>query len=230
MKVFLSHASEDKASAESITFSLRNRGHLVFLDRDDLPAGESYDQRIERAIKDSDLFIFLVSPSSVAQGRYTLTELAFARRKWQHPSGHVLPVMAVKTPFNEIPEYLKAVTILEPLGNITPETSAIVDDLAASADRESVPVPPVSKFVVFCRHLFAVVMIFIMAIVFAMLGGSLVFFGLLPFESSMFIQETARLFMIIGAAIGAVAGILIAIGASSLDATRKSAPPAAPHR
>lgn len=137
MKIFVSHASENKAAAESITFSLRNRGHVVFLDHDDLPAGNTYDQRIESAIKDSDLFIFLISPSSLAQGRYTLTELAFARRRWPNPNRHILPVMAVKTPFNVIPEYLKAVTILEPQGNITPETSAAVDALA-SADGGSV--------------------------------------------------------------------------------------------
>lgn len=132
MKIFVSHASEDKAAAESITFSLRNRGHVVFLDRDDLPAGNTYDQRIENAIKDSDLFIFLISSSSLAQGRYTLTELALARRKWPNPNRHILPIMTVKTPFNVIPEYLKAVTILEPQGNITPETSAAVDALASA--------------------------------------------------------------------------------------------------
>jgi hypothetical protein len=65
----------------------------------------------------------------VTQGRYTLTELALARRKWRNPHGHVLPVIARKTPFDEIPSYLKAVTILEPRGNITPETCAAVDDL-----------------------------------------------------------------------------------------------------
>jgi hypothetical protein len=132
MKIFVSHASEDKAAAESITFSLRNRGHVVFLDRDDLPAGNTYDQRIENAIKDSDLFIFLISPSSLVQGRYTLTELALARRKWSNPNRRILPIMTVKTPFNAIPEYLKAVTILEPQGNITPETSAAVDALASA--------------------------------------------------------------------------------------------------
>jgi len=131
MKIFVSHASEDKAPAESITFSLRNRGYVVFLDRDDLPAGNTYDQRIENAIKDSDLFIFLISSSSLAQGRYTLTELALARRKWPNPNRHILPIMTVKTPFNVIPEYLKAVTILEPQGDITPETSAAVDALAS---------------------------------------------------------------------------------------------------
>jgi hypothetical protein len=129
MKVFLSHASEDKSAAEAIAFSLRSRGHKAFLDRDDLPPGTSYDQQIERAVRDSDVFIFLISPDSVAKGRYTLTELTFARRKWKDPNGHVLPVISRETPLAEVPPYLKAVTILEPLGNITAETSAAVDNM-----------------------------------------------------------------------------------------------------
>jgi hypothetical protein len=122
--IFLSHASQDKGTAESIAFSLRSRGYPVFLDRDDLPAGDSFDRQIERAVEASEIFIFLVSPDSVKEGHYTLTELAFARSKWKTPEGHVLPVMVCKTPLEQVPSYLKAVTILEPLGNITAETSA----------------------------------------------------------------------------------------------------------
>jgi SH3-like domain-containing protein len=127
MRVFLCHATQDKAAAESITFSLRARGHKVFLDRDDLPPGGSFDQRIERAVKQSDIFVFLITPDSVAEGRYTLTELSFARRNWPDPNGRVLPVMSRRTPLDQVPAYLKAVTILEPSGSISAETSAAVE-------------------------------------------------------------------------------------------------------
>lgn len=129
MHIFLSYASPDKGAAESIAFSLRNRGYKVFLDRDDLPAGQSYDEQIWRAVKKSQFFIFLISPDSVAEGRYALTELKFARRKWNEPSGRVLPVLVRKTPLDTVPSYLKAVTILEPAGNIAAETSATIDDM-----------------------------------------------------------------------------------------------------
>jgi hypothetical protein len=129
MKIFLSYASEDKATAESIAFSLRDRGHAVFLDRDDLPPGESFNQQIERGVNESDIFIFLISPDSVAEGRYTLTELMFARHKWRSPNNRVLPLMARKTPRERVPTYLKAVTILEPEGNVAAETSAAVDKM-----------------------------------------------------------------------------------------------------
>jgi hypothetical protein len=129
MNIFLSHASEDRGVAESIAFSLRGRGHKVFLDRDDLPLGGSYDQRIESAVNGSETFVFLISPDSVAKGRYTQTELMFARRKWPDPNGRVLPVLVRETPREEIPPYLTAVSYLEPVGNIAAETSSTVHNM-----------------------------------------------------------------------------------------------------
>lgn len=129
MKVFLSHATSDKPIAESIAHSIRARGHEVFYDLDDLPAGADYEGRIEVAIERCDVFVFLVSPRSVERGRYTLTEMGLARRKWPTPSGHVLPVMISETAFETIPSYLRAVTILRPEGNTAAETAAHVDAL-----------------------------------------------------------------------------------------------------
>jgi hypothetical protein len=73
MRVFLSHASEQKTTAEQVVLSLRTRGYTVFLDRDDLPAAQSFDERIEAGVAASDFMVFLISPESVTQGRYTLT-------------------------------------------------------------------------------------------------------------------------------------------------------------
>ena len=137
MKIFLSFASQDVSTAEAIAFSLRNRGHNVFLDRDDLPAGQAFDERIERAVRESGIFIFLISPDSIMEGRYTLTELLFARQKWLSPSGHVLPVRVRTTPPDKIPSYLKSVTILEPRGDVAAETSAKVDEMTRGRNIEA---------------------------------------------------------------------------------------------
>jgi hypothetical protein len=126
VKIFLSYASEDKAVAEPIAFSLRGRGHEVFFDRDNLPPGKGYDEHIESAVNDCETFVFLISPNSVEPGRYTLTELKFARSKWPSPDGRVPPVMVRKTPPELIPAYLKAVTLLVPDGNVAAETSSAV--------------------------------------------------------------------------------------------------------
>jgi len=117
MKIFLSYAKENKDVAEKIAIELRNQGNDVFLDVDDLPAAGGYDKQIRDAILKSDLMIFLISPWSVAIGRYTLTELDVAQHKWKSPKGKVLPVMVSDTPFSDIDPYLKAVTILQPIGD-----------------------------------------------------------------------------------------------------------------
>lgn len=126
MKIFLSHPSEVAALAESIELALTGEGHDVFLDRADLPSGESYNDRIRAAVAGSDLFIFLVTPEALTPGRYTLTELEFARQTWRHPAGHVLPVMVTPTDKSLIPAYLKAVTYLEPQGNVPAAVASAV--------------------------------------------------------------------------------------------------------
>ncbi len=137
MNIFLSHASEQKSLAEAVAFSLRNRGYKVFLDRDDLPPGKDYDHQIKRAVEASDLMVFLISPHSVAKGRYTLTELAYARRKWGKPHGRILPVMAAPTGMSEVPQFLKAVTILEPAGNIAAEVGSVVASMQSTAQKRA---------------------------------------------------------------------------------------------
>jgi nucleoid-associated protein YgaU len=137
MNIFLSHSSAQKDVATQVCVELQAAGHDVFLDREDLPSGQSYNDRIARAVEACDLFVFLISPDSVARGRYTLTELKIARRKWDNPSGRVLPVMVVATPLDDVPAFLKAVTILIPEGNLAAEIVMAVADLAPK--RESRP-------------------------------------------------------------------------------------------
>lgn len=130
MKIFLSHASEVAEIAESIELALGAEGHDVFLDRSDLRSGEAYNLRIREAVLHSDLFIFLVSPEAVTPGRYTLTELDFARSAWRHPSGHVLPVVVRPTDLSLIPAYLKAVTLFDPQGNVPAAVAGAVAKMA----------------------------------------------------------------------------------------------------
>ena len=124
MKIFLSYASEDRALAEDIQLALAGAGHEVFFDRQSLPAGGDYHQRIRDAVAGADLFVFLISPDSVDAGGYALTEMGYARDKWAHPKGKVLPVMLRATLFTSIPAYLKSVTLLEPRGNVPAEVVA----------------------------------------------------------------------------------------------------------
>jgi hypothetical protein len=46
VNIFISHASEQTDIAEGIEVALSGEGHAVFLDRSDLPSGETYNDQI----------------------------------------------------------------------------------------------------------------------------------------------------------------------------------------
>lgn len=135
MKVFLSYASEDRELAEEIQLALLGADHVVFFDKSSLPPAGDYNARIEKAVKDSDAFVYLISPHSVAKGSYALTELKYARLQWPHPKGHVLPLRLHDTPWETIPAYLKSVTVLEPEGSAAAETVAALSRLGRRRHR-----------------------------------------------------------------------------------------------
>jgi tetratricopeptide (TPR) repeat protein len=137
MKIFLSYSTTDRDLADRIRLALLAEHHTVFFDRDDLAPGLAYDARIAEAIDQADVFLFLISPESVMEGRYTLTELGLAKRKWSHPNRHVLPVMIRATPFDRIPPYLKAVTVLKPAGDVPAEVAEEIRRMAPSWLRRS---------------------------------------------------------------------------------------------
>jgi hypothetical protein len=130
VRIFLSYASEDRTIAEEVYLALAGVGHHVFFDRDSLPAAEEYHNRIQAAIMAADAMVFLISPHSVSDNSYTLTELKFASEKWAHPKARLLPVMVSKTDWDRIPRYLKAVTVLIPAGNVAAEAAAAVSSLS----------------------------------------------------------------------------------------------------
>ncbi|MCI4663194.1 MAG: toll/interleukin-1 receptor domain-containing protein [Neomegalonema sp.] len=132
MKVFVSYASEQRAIVEPIAAAIRERGHSVFFDRSDLPEGSSYHDRIAAAVTAADALVFAVSPESVQEKRYTLTELLYAERKWPSPGGRVLPVIVAETPIDDLPAYLKSVNLLHPRGNLAAETAFALDRMRAS--------------------------------------------------------------------------------------------------
>ena len=85
MKIFLSFASQDRSIAEEIQLALLGAGHEVFFDQANLSPGSDYNSRIRESIEQSDVFVFLVSPNSVGEGRYAHTELKLAKAKWKKP-------------------------------------------------------------------------------------------------------------------------------------------------
>lgn len=129
MKLFISYPSDEKTLAEQLRLALEAEGHEVFTDRAELKEGEPYHEALREAIEDSDALVFLITPRSIRPGSYALTELDIAQRRWRSPGGRVLPVLAQPTPIEDIPPYLRSVTLLQPKGDLVAETVAAVDRL-----------------------------------------------------------------------------------------------------
>jgi hypothetical protein len=136
MKVFISYAAEDRDLAEQIHLALVGAGYETFFDRENLPPAGDYHARIKTAVDEADAFVFVISPNAVQPGSYALTELKHARAKWPHPKAHVLPVAAKPTAWAEIPAYLKAVTFLEPQGNVAAEVVIAIAQLQSTTNGE----------------------------------------------------------------------------------------------
>ncbi len=136
MQIFISYSSKYRDICDRLQLALEADGrHQVFVDRSELTPGRPFDQTLRDGIKTCDLLLFLLSPESVAPGSYALAELSLARQRWRHPGGHVLPVKVAPTPKEAIPPYLRAVTILEPQGDVVAETVAAVDNVRPPSRR-----------------------------------------------------------------------------------------------
>ncbi len=128
MRIFISYSSKYRDLCDRLQLALEADGrHEVFVDRTQLSPGQPFDTTLRQGIEECDLFVFLLSPESVAPGSYALAELSLAKARWRHPGGHVLPVKVAPMTKDTIPAYLRAVTILEPLGDVVAETVAAVE-------------------------------------------------------------------------------------------------------
>ena len=128
MQIFISYSSKYAEVCERLELALEADGrHKVFRDRSELVPGRPFDEKIREGVLGCDLLLFLLSPESVAQGSYALAELDIAKTRWEHPGGHVLPVKVAPMPKAAIPPYLRAVTILEPQGDLVAEIVAAVE-------------------------------------------------------------------------------------------------------
>jgi hypothetical protein len=126
MRLFLSYSHEQRPIAERLAVRLEEERHHVFFDRTDLGSGEPFDARIRSEIGRASLFIFLVSPQSVKQGSYALTELGLARKRWRRAAGRILPVLVEPVPKELMPEF--------GVGYFTPEGDWVAGVVARVAE------------------------------------------------------------------------------------------------
>jgi formylglycine-generating enzyme required for sulfatase activity len=94
-RIFLCHASEDKALVREVYQQLKTLGFAPWLDEVDILPGQDWAQEISRAIQTADFILIFFSRNSVAKRGYVQREMKLALDAWQDvPEGtiHTIPV------------------------------------------------------------------------------------------------------------------------------------------
>lgn len=95
LKVFLCHASADKAKVHELYRHLRKRGIQPWLDAEDLVGGQNWRKEIPKAIRASDAIIICLSKNSVNKEGFVHAEITFALEKaLEIPQGGIFIIPA----------------------------------------------------------------------------------------------------------------------------------------
>src|SRR5687767_10379949 len=106
--IFISYAREQGQIAGRLAHLLIGRKYDVFFDSLSLRVGSAWDEKIIEQINQADLFIYLISPESVAPNSFCHNELAVAKKRWPSPEGRILPIIVVPTNPDLIDPYILA--------------------------------------------------------------------------------------------------------------------------
>ena len=108
-RIFLAHASEDKAQVRKLFADLKARGFDPWLDEIDLMPGQIWKTEIPKAIRRAEIFLACLSSQSVAKRGYVQTEFRQALAAFgERPPGsiYLIPVRLdeCEAPDLEIPD------------------------------------------------------------------------------------------------------------------------------
>jgi diguanylate cyclase (GGDEF)-like protein len=78
MRVFLCHASEDKARARLLYRDLKAQGFAPWLDEEDLLPGQDWELEIQKAVRRSDAIVVCMSVKAVSKEGFVQKEIKYA--------------------------------------------------------------------------------------------------------------------------------------------------------
>lgn len=150
LKVFLNHASEDRALVLPYFEKLRAIGHEPWIDKKLLP-GQDWDEEIQRAFYSSDVVLIFMTPRSVRKRGYVQREIhnALERLKSLLPGDiGVIPLMLEEC---DVPHQISRVLQYIRLPN---EWHKVVESLSLAAKQREIAVNnglPLGSFLVYPR-------------------------------------------------------------------------------
>lgn len=136
LKVFLNHASEDRALVMPYVEKLRALGYEPWIDRALLP-GQDWNEEIQRAFRSADVVLIFMTPRSVSKRGYVQREIhdAMERLKFLLPGDiGVIPLMLEEC---EVPAHIS--NLLQ-YTRLPTEWHKVVSALALAAEQRSIAV------------------------------------------------------------------------------------------
>jgi hypothetical protein len=115
-RVFISYAREDRTKAEQIYDNLTKEGFSPWIDTRDLPPGSKWQESIERALRDSDFILALLSNNSISKRGYIQRELRAALSLLlEKPDDDIflIPVRLEECPFPASLAHIQSVDLFE---------------------------------------------------------------------------------------------------------------------
>jgi hypothetical protein len=107
-RVFLSYSRKDKEFAFDLKNSLEQQGIDVWIDQEDIRAGLKWSTAIQHGLRDSDLMILLISPTSM--------ESTNVEDEWQayvDEGKSIIPVLCRPTPLKDIHFQLRRIQYID---------------------------------------------------------------------------------------------------------------------
>lgn len=129
MKVFVSHAHEDRGAAREMLYAFRAAGFDVFDPEDDLAPGDNRHARTGDALDAADALVVLISPASMESTQvrgeisYSLGDARF--------EGRLFPVVVVPTDERKIPWILRRLKIVQSSHDVRRAAERVVRALRA---------------------------------------------------------------------------------------------------
>jgi TIR domain len=102
LKVFISYSRKDEDFAQDLLAGLELVGFEPYLDKQDIAAGEDWEERLGRLIEAADTVVFVISPDAVASERCAWeVERTVALKK------RLLPIVFRRVDEAQVPPLLK---------------------------------------------------------------------------------------------------------------------------
>lgn len=103
-RIFLAHASEDKARVQQLYNQLKKRGFSPWLDSTDLIPGQNWEIEIPKAIKRASVCLVCLSKNSVAKEGYVQREFRYALLAYAELPPESIYLIPVRLDDCEVPD------------------------------------------------------------------------------------------------------------------------------